>query len=180
MTVVRPTFRPAVAIVAASALFLSACGGQPEASAPEADTTAEAGPVALAVANASLRLNPNAAAPSAAYFTLSGGATDDTLASVSSPDAARTEMHESKMEGGLMTMAAITSIPVAAGATVEFRQGGKHIMLFDISEAARSAGKVKLVLTFASGATLETEAVAAPVGEESVGHDGGAMDHEGH
>lgn len=168
MTVVRPFFRPAVALAMTAALALSACGGSDTASAPQEAGAGEAAgaPAAtgtLAVANATLRLNPNAAAPSAAYFILTGGTSEDRLVSVSSPDAARAEMHESKMEGGMMTMTPIDAIPVPANGTVEFRQGGKHIMLFDISAAARSAGKVKLVLTFASGATLEAEAVASTV-----------------
>lgn len=190
MTAASPLFRPALALAITAALALSACGGPETASAPEAANVGDAPtpPVAtgtLAVGNATLRLNPNASAPSAAYFILTGGTTADTLTSVSSPDAARAEMHESKMEGGMMTMAAIDAIPVPANGTVEFRQGGKHVMLFDITAAARTAGKVKLVLTFASGATLEAEAVAAPVGEAAGGdaddaHAGMAMEHDGH
>ncbi|QJQ33266.1 copper chaperone PCu(A)C [Sphingomonas lacunae] len=182
MTVRHRTFRPAIALAALSALMVAGCGGQAEKAAEEsAAAEAPAATGELAVKDARLRLNPNASAPSAAYFVLTGGASDDSLVSASSPDAARTEMHESKMEGGMMTMAAISSVPVAAGGTVEFRQGGKHIMLYEISEAARTAGKIKLVLTFASGATLEAEAVVAPDSEEAGEHDdGGAAEHEGH
>ena len=185
MTVQRPTFRPAIVLATVSALFVAGCGGQPEKAAEET-AAAEAPAVTgeLAVTGASLRLNPNAAAPSAAYFTLTGGTSDDSLVSVTSPDAARTELHESKMEGGMMTMAPIATIPVAAGGTVEFRQGGKHVMLFDISDAARAAGQVKLVLTFSSGATLETDAMAASAsaeeGEHEGAHEGMEAGHEGH
>lgn len=184
MTALSPRFRPALSMALPLLLALSACGSKQEsAPAGEGESSAPAAPAAtgqLAVAGATLRLNPNAAAPSAAYFTLTGSAADDTLVSASSPDAARVEMHESKMEGGMMTMAPITSIPVPANGTVEFRQGGKHLMLFDLSEAARAAGKVRLVLTFASGATLETDAAAARTGEEAGEHEGMEMEHEGH
>jgi hypothetical protein len=182
----RPLFRHAVVLACTGALALAACG-KPQDTATSADNAAAPAPTttgALAIANASLRLNPNSAAPSAAYFTLTGGTTADTLTAVSSPDAGRVEMHESKMEGGMMTMAPLASIAVPAGGTVEFRQGGKHVMLFDVSAAARTAGKIKLVLTFASGATLDAEAVAAPLGEEAgesgEGHEGMAMEHDGH
>lgn len=187
MTRLPVRFAPALFATMPLALTLSACGSPADAptkgEAEGTEVTAPATPAPtgeLALANATLRLNPNATAPSAAYFVLTGGASDDTLVSASSPDAGRVEMHESKMEGGMMTMAPIASIPVPANGTVEFRQGGKHLMLFDVTAAARGAGKVKLVLTFASGATLETDAVAAPAGEESVSHEGMEMEHEGH
>lgn len=185
MTAARTYFRPAFALAMTAALALSGCGESGTATAPEtAEASEAAAPAAtgtLAVANATLRLNPNAAAPSAAYFILTGGTSEDRLVSVTSPDAARAEMHESKMEGGMMTMTPIDAIPVPANGTVEFRQGGKHIMLFDISAAARSAGKVKLVLTFASGATLDAEAIAAaPTGAGAdSGHGAMSMDHAG-
>lgn len=153
-------------IVGAS--LLTACSARDAATKGEATPTADATVATgtLAVSAATLRLNPNAAAPSAAYFTLTGGAADATLVSASSPDVGRIELHESKMEGGMMTMAPLTDVPVPAGSTVEFRQGGKHLMLFDISAAGRAAGKVKLVLAFADGTTLEIEAAAAPVGAD--------------
>lgn len=159
-------FKPALAgamLMACTLPLLAGCGDASDDQATP--VTAPAGDVA--VAGASLRLNPNPAAPSAAYFTLTGGAHDATLVSITSPDAARAEMHESKMDGGMMTMAPLTSVPVPAGGTVEFRQGGMHVMLFDISAAARAAGKVKLVLTFADGRTLEADALvpATPEGE---------------
>lgn len=152
-------FKPALAGAMLMACALPLLAGCSDASD---DGEHQAAPVAapagdVAVAGASLRLNPNPAAPSAAYFTLTGGARDATLVSITSPDAARAEMHESKMDGGMMTMAPLTSVPVPAGGTVEFRQGGMHVMVFDISAAALAAGKVKLVLTFADGRTLEAD-----------------------
>ena len=166
-----------LSLALAAAAALTACSGPETAPATE-DAPAVAATAALAVSNATLRLNPNAAAPSAAYFTLTGGAADATLVSARSPDVGRIELHESKMEGGLMTMAPLGEVPVPAGGSVEFRQGGKHLMLFDISAAARAAGKVKLVLVFADGSTLEAEAsVAAPASDQA--HDG-AAEHESH
>ena len=186
MSRLRPLFRPAILLACTGALALAACG-KPQDTATSADNAAAPAPTAtgaLAIANASLRLNPNSAAPSAAYFTLTGGATPDTPTGGGAPDAGRAGKPGSQMEGGMMTMAPLSSIAVPAGGTVEFRQGGKHVMLFDVSAAARTAGKIKLVLTFASGATLDAEAVAAPLGQEAgesgEGPEGMAMEHDGH
>ena len=153
-------------IVAAGLMLLplAACDSgthAPAAADTETATAAVAPDATLAVQNAALRLSTSESAPSAAYFTLTGGADATSLTGVSSPDVGRVEMHESKMEGGLMTMAAVEKIDVPAGGTAELRPGGLHLMLFDLTPAARAAGKVKLVLTFANGQTLETEATAA-------------------
>lgn len=100
---------------------------------------------------ATVRFNPNALAPSAAYFTLTGGASDAVLIGASSPDLERAELHESRMDGGMMTMVPIARLPIPAGGQVVFRQGGKHVMLFGISEAARTRGNLTLTLDFADG-----------------------------
>ncbi|MEK6542325.1 MAG: copper chaperone PCu(A)C [Pseudomonadota bacterium] len=100
---------------------------------------------------ATVRFNPNALAPSAAYFTLTGGASDAVLIGASSPDLERAELHESRMDGGMMTMEPIARLPIPAGEQVVFRQGGKHVMLFGISEAARTRGNLALTLDFADG-----------------------------
>ena len=95
MSRLRPLFRPAILLACTGALALAACG-KPQDTATSADNAAAPAPTttgALAIANASLRLNPNSAAPSAAYFTLTGGATAGTLTPVSSPGARRVGMH---------------------------------------------------------------------------------------
>ncbi len=155
----------------AALVSLSACDWF-LASQPEVEETAGG---ALAVSNPSVRLNANPAAPSAAYFTLTGGRDDQVLTSVSSPQIERAELHESKMESGMMSMAALTEVPVPADGTVEFRQGGKHVMLFGISDAARAAGRLTLTLAFRDGQTLPVEvrfpaqgAAPLPKGDPSV------------
>lgn len=100
---------------------------------------------------ATVRLNPNPAAPSAAYFTIIGGTSDAVLLGASSPDLERAELHESRMDGNMMTMQSIARLPVPAGEQVIFRHGGKHAMLFGISDTARTRGNLTLTLDFADG-----------------------------
>lgn len=164
--------RRLIAPLALAAMFsLTACDAF-LTSQPEVEEVAGG---SVLVSAPSIRLNPNAAAPSAAYFTLTGGSTAQVLTGLISPEIERAELHESKMEGGMMSMAAMPEVAVPAGGTVIFRQGGKHVMLFGISDAARAAGKVTLTLTFKDGQSVPVEVPLTAVGAD-VAADG----HAGH
>ena len=55
------------------------------------------------------------------------------LVSAASPVAGATEVHEMKMEGGVMKMRAVARIELPAGKTVKLEPGGYHIMLMGLS-----------------------------------------------
>ncbi|MFM9851491.1 MAG: copper chaperone PCu(A)C [Sphingomonadaceae bacterium] len=119
------------------------------------------------VESAVVRLAAVPGNPSAAYFTLHAGPVDDRLMSVSSPLALRAEMHDMKMTGAMMSMTPLDAgLEVKAGTTLKFESGGKHVMLFDVSPKAQAGRKLPLTLTFASGATLETQADIKAAGQE--------------
>lgn len=120
----------------------------------------------LGVEDAWVRLPAVSSRPGAAYFTVKGGADATSLLAVSSPVALRTELHEMKQEGGMMTMAPIKDVSVPAGATVMFQPGGKHVMLYDISPSVRAGTKVPLRIAFANGKTIEVEAEVRAPGQE--------------
>lgn len=97
--------------------------------------------------------------PAAGYLTIKGGSQPDTLVAVSAPGV-RVEMHSMSMEGGVMKMAKLDSVPVPAGATVAFASGGNHLMIFGMTGTPKT---LPLTLNFRSGATLTTTAeVRAP------------------
>lgn len=122
-------------------------------------------PKTASVEHALVQLPAVPGRPGAAYFTLTGGPVDDRLMAVTSPLAVKAEMHEMKMAGGMMSMAAIEGgMPVPAGGKVEFSTGGNHVMLFDISPKVAVGGKMPLQLSFASGAKLEAEAEVVAAG----------------
>lgn len=124
-------------------------------------------PKAASVDSAWVRLPAIAGRPGAAYFTIHGGAVEDRLMSVGSPQAIRAEMHDMSMDGGVMKMAAIEGgLAVPAKGDVAFTSGGKHVMLFDISPQALPGGKMTLTFTMASGQKLETEAAVVAAGDE--------------
>lgn len=120
----------------------------------------------LGVDDAWVRLPAVSSRPGAAYFTVKGGADATSLLGVSSPAAVRTELHEMKHEGGMMTMSPLKDVAIPAGSTVKFEPGGKHVMLFDISPEVRAGGKIPLRLAFANGRTIEVEAELRAPGQE--------------
>lgn len=150
-----------ILLLTVAALALSACGAADPAATEERVLTAKAGLSGdsdVSIVDASVKLNANPAAPSAAYFTVKGGDLAATITGVQSADAERAELHESKMEGGMMRMNAVSDVDVPANGEVRFRQGGLHVMLFGLSDAARAAGKVVLSVSFADGTTRDVEA----------------------
>jgi periplasmic copper chaperone A len=118
-----------------------------------------------------VRLSAVSGNPSAAYFALNGGPVADRLISISSPLAVRAELHDTKMEGGMMKMIPLADgIEVPAKGEIAFESGGKHVMLYDVSPKVAVGGKMPLVLTFASGAKLETQAEVIAAGADAPGH----------
>lgn len=141
--------------IALTSLFLALAGCQ------------QAAPKAASVDHAWVRLPAVSGRPGAAYFTVHGGAVEDRLMVVASPQAIRAEMHNMSMDGGIMKMAPIDGgLAVPAGGDVAFDSGGKHVMLFDISPKVLPGGKMTLTFTMASGQKFEAEAAVIAAGDE--------------
>jgi periplasmic copper chaperone A len=182
-------FRP-ITMLMLAALPLAACDNsnapaQPADAVP-ADTAEAAtdGPGVGFPENAALRLSADPSAPSAVYFTISAdGNRAMTITSITSDDAERIEMHESRRENGMMTMAPVERIEVPANGQAVLRPGGLHLMVFGISEQARAAGSLDFVIRFANGvainATATTANLAALEGGSSAAAEHGE-DHSGH
>jgi copper(I)-binding protein len=119
----------------------------------------------LGASDAWVRLPAVAGRPGAAYMTIQGGGEATTLLAVSTPAAVRTELHEMKHEGGMMTMAPLKDIAVPAGQKVELKPGGAHIMLYDLAPSVRAGSTVPLRLSFAGGKTVEVTAQVKAAGD---------------
>ena len=75
-------------------------------------------------------------------------ATDATLVAVTSPVAKVVEIHEMKMDGGVMRMSAVDKLPLPAGKTVELKPSGYHVMLMDLAGPLSEGATVPLTLVF--------------------------------
>lgn len=93
---------------------------------------------------------------SAIYLTLvNGTGVDDELLSASSDVADAVEIHESRVgENGTMMMVPQESVPLAAGATVEFKQGGLHIMLVGLKQELKVGDTFVVTLHFKNHADI--------------------------
>ena len=82
----------------------------------------------------------------AAYLQIKSDAAAK-LVGVSSSAAKVVQIHEMKMQGNVMQMRAVDSLDLPAGTAVEFKPGGYHIMLSEISQPLKPGVTVPLTLT---------------------------------
>lgn len=86
----------------------------------------------------------------AVYFVLENHSSEsDELTGVSSEIAEAVEMHESKMEGDVMQMQHVMSIPVNGNDRVEFAPGGLHVMLIGLKQDLKIGEEFQVTLQFA-------------------------------
>lgn len=118
------------------------------------------------VSKAWIRLAAVKGQPAAAYFTISGGARDDSLYDVHNDYVVRTELHES-MAGmqGMTTMKPLGTVPVAARASVVFAPAGKHVMLYTPAAELAPGARTTLDFVFKSGVHASAEAVVVAAGD---------------
>lgn len=93
----------------------------------------------------------------AAYLTLKGGDSADSLVAAASPVAATVELHTHLEEDGVMRMRPVASIPVGSGEKVELKPGGLHIMLIGLKGPLKEGKRFPLTLTFQRAGTVEVE-----------------------
>jgi copper(I)-binding protein len=77
--------------------------------------------------------------------------------------AGRTEIHEMAMIDDTMKMRQIPSLSLPAGATVELKPGGFHVMLFDLTRQAKEGDTVPMTLVIETGGKQETVEINAAV-----------------
>ena len=68
------------------------------------------------------------------------------LVGAASPAAGNTEIHEMKMDGGVMKMRAIPRLELPAGKPVQLGPGGYHVMLINLKQPLKKGDTVPLTL----------------------------------
>ena len=132
-------------------LLVGACHREPE-------------PGGLRVDSAWVRLAPVRGQPAAAYFTIHGGDRETRLEAVTSPEAQRVELHESRTEGGMSRMRPLAEVSVPAGGELAFAPGGRHAMLFGLSPEVQPFSRIPLHFRFAGGEELRVHAFVLMAG----------------
>ena len=91
-------------------------------------------------------------------------ATDAKLVAVQSTAAAIAEVHEMRMDAGVMRMRPIAGLALPANRAVELAPGGSHLMLIDLKRALVEGDTVAITLTVETGdGKRSTVEVSAPV-----------------
>ena len=135
---------------------------------------------AIDVQNAWARATVKGQMATGAFMTLT--AHDGTkLVGVATPVAGVAQVHEMKMEGGVMKMAEVKGgLDLPAGKSVALKPGGYHVMLMDLKEQLTKDSTVPLTLTFTDAKGVESKLeLKLPVVTAAPGAMAG-MDHSKH
>jgi copper(I)-binding protein len=92
---------------------------------------------------------PGGAGNGAVYVLIENrGSEPDTLLSATSDAAATVELHETRQEGGVMRMRPLPKVDIPAGARLEMKPGGHHIMLLGLTRDLHPGDTVTVRLRF--------------------------------
>ncbi len=123
------------------------------------------------------RATPAGAKVGGGYLSIENtGPVADRLVAVSVPFAARSEIHEMAVKDGIMTMRPLDKgVEVPAGAKVEFKPGGYHIMFMELKQPLKQGDSMKGTLTFEKAGTVDVEFKV-----DSIAAKGSTGEHKGH
>lgn len=127
-------------IALSAVLLLAACGSGGGSGGAAAEP--------VAVGDAFCRPTPNGRLMTGCYVTLTARA-DDRLVAATAAGAARVEIHETRMESGMMMMQPLKDgLALPQGRLVELEPGGAHLMLMGLAEPLAVGDSIELTLDF--------------------------------
>ena len=104
-------------------------------------------------------------------------AQDAQLISAQSPVAGVVEVHEMRMDGGVMKMRAVPKLALPAGKAVDLKLGSYHVMLMDLKGQIKDGDTVPVTLVGegedGKRQTLDIQAVARAAAAAAMKHDDG-------
>lgn len=146
-------------------LFLIGCGARDNAATTDGE---------LVIRDVWGRNAPAAAPNGAFYLTISNGtAQDEQLLGASADVCQAVELHEMyMMEADVMGMREAPGgvIPIPAGATVELKVGGLHIMCIEKTRAFELGEEIPLTLNFANAGQVVVMAQIREAAMEGMNH----------
>ena len=138
--------------------FLLAIAALAMAIVPLAADAADMTRNGITVSEAWARETPGGSTNGAVYLTIKADqGTSDTLVSVSTPAAQRAELHTHIMDGTIMRMRKIESVPIQASTSRQLVPSGDHIMLFDLKAPLKAEETMELVLVFAKAGDIKID-----------------------
>jgi copper(I)-binding protein len=154
----------AACAILAGTLGLAACAGEGDT---PAGTAAEGKIPGITISDARLVLAPVEGNPAAVYFNLSyDGEKGIAIRNAEVEGAGSADVHDVMEYEFKMQMNTANPIPLNKGTEIAFEPGGKHIMVFEPSDALSPGSTAKVTLIVAGGARHEFEAEVREAGEE--------------
>lgn len=120
------------------------------------------------------RATPKGAAVAGGYLKITNnGAAPDRLVGGTFVNAGRLEVHEMKMDNGVMQMRPLAAgLEIKPGQTVELKPGSFHLMFMELKAPVEQGKRIKGTLTFEKAGTVEVEYAVEAVGSPPGGHHG--------
>ena len=110
-------------------------------------TTTSAHAQEVSVKDAWIRGTVQGQSATGAFMEITGKS-NARLVGAASPAAKVVEVHNMKVENGVMKMFPVTGIDLPAGKPVKLAPGGYHVMLMDLQKPLNAGDRVPLKLTF--------------------------------
>jgi hypothetical protein len=119
------------------------------------------------------RATPKGASVGGGYMKITNsGTAPDRLVAGSSDISSSFEIHEMKMEGGVMKMRPIAGgLEIKPGQTVTLDPSGYHVMLVDLKKQLVQGERFKATLEFAKAGKVEVDFAIEGIGAKTVGGD---------
>lgn len=135
----------------------------------------------IKVAEPWTRVAPKGAPAAGGYMAITNtGKEADTLIGGSVEIAKHFEVHEMKVEDGVMKMRALKpGLVIKAGETVLLKPGAYHAMFIELTGSPKAGSTVKGTLVFEKAGTIAIEYKVEPIGAQGSGGAKG-KGHSGH
>ena len=120
----------------------------------------------LQINGAWARATPKGAQVGGGYLTITNsGTTPDRLIGGSTPVAAKLEVHETSMSGGVAQMREHDKgVEIKPGEKVEFKPGGNHVMFVNLKEPLVQGKPITATLEFEKAGKVEVQFRVEPAG----------------
>jgi hypothetical protein len=117
------------------------------------------------------RATPKGASVGGGYMTITNtGTTADRLLGGSTDVAKSFEVHEMKMDGGVMKMRSVAGgLEIKPGQTVTLDPDGYHVMLVGLNEQLKQGSHFKATLDFAKAGKVPVEFTVEGIGAKAPG-----------
>ena len=120
----------------------------------------------LVIAHPWSRATPKGAPVAGGYMKITNpGSAPDRLLGGATEAAKKFEIHEMRMDGGVMKMRELGGgIEIPPGATVELKPGSYHVMMVNLAKPFAQGDRVKASLTFEKAGKVEIEFAVEAIG----------------